>query len=59
MEHNYNTLKMVDLKAFVREHGLQGYSRMKKVELITFLRENLRAPEPAENLRTPEPVEQM
>ena len=34
---DYNNMKVVDLKALVKEHGLRGYSNLKKAELITFL----------------------
>ena len=40
-------MKVVDLKALTKEHGLRGYSRLKKTGLIAFLRELLaRPPEP-------------
>ena len=45
-------MKVVDLKAFAKEHGLKGYSKLKKAELITFLQNNLQ-PTPAP--RTPPP----
>ena len=42
METNYNALRMPDLIALVREHGLiRGYSRLRKAELIAFLWDNL------------------
>ena len=41
MEVNYNGLKMIQLRALVREHGLQGYSRLRKAELIAFLWNNI------------------
>ena len=34
-------MKVVDLKALTKERGLQGYSRLKKAESITFLQNNL------------------
>ena len=37
---DYNNLRVVDLKALTREHGLLGYSRLKKAELIAFLQAN-------------------
>ena len=49
MEDNYNNMSVGRLRALAREHGLRGYSRLRKAELITFLRENLSAQEPVEN----------
>ena len=49
MEENYNNMTIARLRALAREHGLQGYSRLRKADLITFLRENLHAQEPVEN----------
>ena len=40
MENNYETLRMPELKALTREHGLRGYSRLRKAELIVFLQNN-------------------
>ena len=40
MENNYETLRMPELKALTRERGLRGYSRLRKAELIAFLRNN-------------------
>ena len=40
MENNYETLRMPELKALVRECGLRNYSRFRKAELIAFLRDN-------------------
>ena len=34
-------MKVVELKALAKKHGLRGYSRLKKAELITFLQNNL------------------
>ena len=34
-------MKVVDLKDLVKERGLQGYSNLRKAELITFLQNNL------------------
>ena len=34
METNYNDLRLVELRALVKECGLQGYHRLKKAELI-------------------------
>ena len=43
-------MRMPDLRALAREHGLRDYSRLRKAELIAFLRDNLRpipSPRPA------------
>ena len=48
-------MKVVDLKALEKEHGLQGYSKLKKAELITFLQNNLQ-PTPAPCTRPPKPT---
>ena len=37
METNY--LRLVELRALVKECGLQGYHRLKKAELIALLRD--------------------
>ena len=34
-------MKVVDLKVLAKEHGLRGYSELKKAELITLLQNNL------------------
>ena len=39
METNYNKTKVVELRALTREHGLQGYYRLKRAELIDLLRD--------------------
>ena len=33
-------MRVVDLKALMKERGLRGYSRLKKAELIVFLQES-------------------
>ena len=38
---DYENMRVVDLKALAKECGLQGYSRLRKAELIAFLRDNL------------------
>ena len=40
MENNYETFKVPELKALAREHGLRGYSRLRKADLIAFLQNN-------------------
>ena len=39
----YGNMRVVDLKALTKEHGLRGYSKLRKAELITFLQNNLRS----------------
>ena len=34
-------MKVVDLKALVKERGLRGYARLNKDKLIAFLQDNL------------------
>ena len=40
MENNYETLRMPELKAIVRERRLRGYSQFRKADLIAFLQNN-------------------
>ena len=56
MKTNYNTLRMPDLRALMREHELRGYSRLRKAELITFLRDNLRPMPPLRPSSKPIPA---
>ena len=42
MDVNYNALRMSELRALASKHGLRGYSRLKKGELIAFLRDSIR-----------------
>ena len=44
MENNYETLRMLELKALARERRLRGYSRLRKAELIAFLQNNEQRP---------------
>ena len=46
MEVNYNALRMSELRALARECSLQGYHRLKKVELIALLQDNKPVPTP-------------
>ena len=45
MENNYETLRMPELKALARERKLRGYSRLRKAELIAFLKDEDRRQE--------------
>ena len=61
MENNYETLRMPELKALTREHRLRGHSRLRKAELIAFLRkdkEDRRQEEPTQQpeLEVPQPL---
>ena len=38
----YNNMTVTRLRALAKEHELKGYSKKRKAELITFIRENLR-----------------
>ena len=45
-------MRTAELKAIEREHGLRGYSRLRKAELIALLRDNLQPlPPPAPRTR--------
>ena len=44
-------MTVAKLRALAKELGFQGYYGLRKAELITFLRENLRVPEPVQNLQ--------
>ena len=48
-------MKVVDLKVLMKEHGLRGYSKLKKAKLITFLQNNLQ-PTPAPYTKPPKPT---
>ena len=60
MENNYETLRMLELKALARERKLRGYSRLRKTELIAFLQdEDRRQEEPPTReleLEVPQPL---
>ena len=52
-------MRVVDLKALVKERGLRGYSRLNKAELIAFIRNNLQPhtrPPPIPAPRPPPPI---
>ena len=38
-------MRVAELKALAREHGLRGYSRLRKAELIALLQNNLSPPQ--------------
>ena len=63
MEVNYNALKIVDLRALTREHGLRGYSKLRNDGLIAFLQDNVQPtsaqsvrPRPPKPTRPPPPL---
>ena len=41
MENNYETLRIPELKALDKEHGLRGYSRLTKTEFIELLQDKV------------------
>ena len=54
-------MKVVDLKSLAKEHGLRGYAKLKKAELITFLQNNIQpapapTPRPTPRARPPRPT---
>ena len=62
MENNYETLRMLELKALARERRLRGYSQLRKAELIAFLQNNehqVRSAGKAQAQRPPPPPPQM
>ena len=54
---DYENMRVVDLKVLVREHGLRGYSRLRKAELIAMLQNNPPVPltRPPRPTRPPPP----
>ena len=59
----YDSMTIKRLRALAKEHELKGYSKKRKAELITFLRENLqprpkptRSPPPPPRPRPPKPT---
>ena len=40
----YDSMRVIDLKTLAKECGLRGYSKLRKDELITLLRNNQPAP---------------
>ena len=53
---DYKNMKVVDLKALVKERGLRGYSRLKKAELIAFLQHNLQPRTRTPPIPPPRPI---
>ena len=49
---DYENMRVVELKSLMREHGLRGYSRLRKAELIALLQNN----PPAPRTRPPRPT---
>ena len=45
MENNYERMRMPELKALAKRNGLRGYSRLRKADLIRFIRENEPSPQ--------------
>ena len=50
--------RVIHLKSLVKEHGLRGYSGMRKYDLIELLRNNL-PPAPTPQPRAPAPASQL
>ena len=46
MENNYENMRMPELKALAKRTNLRCYSRLRKADLIDFLRRSLREDEP-------------
>ena len=62
MENNYETLRMLELKALARERRLRNYSQLRKAELIAFLQNNehqARSAGKAQAQKPPPPLPQM
>ena len=52
----YDNMTIKRLRALAKEHGLKDYSKKRKAELITFLRDNLQPrPRPPKPTRSPPP----
>ena len=50
-------MKVIDLKALVKDCGLRGYFKFKKAELVTLLQNNLQpTPAPAPRTKPPKPT---
>ena len=56
MEVNYNALRMLERKALAKGHGLWGYSRLRKDDLIAFLRDSIQMETNYSALRLVEPL---
>ena len=49
----YKNIRVTELKALARDHGLRNYSRMRKAELVALLQND---PPPAPRTRPPRPT---
>ena len=49
-------MRVVDLKALAKEHGLRGYSRLNKAELIAFIWNNLQPRTRPPPIPAPRPI---
>ena len=54
-KEDYNCMTVTKLRALAKEHGLKGYSKKRKAELIAFLRENLQPPTRSPPPPSPQP----
>ena len=53
---DYNNMRVVDLKALVKERRLRDYSNLRKAELIPFIQNNLQSgTRPPKPTRPPPP----
>ena len=50
----YENMRVTELKALARDHGLRNYSRMRKAELVALLQNN---PPPAPQMSAWEPID--
>ena len=50
----YENMRVTELKALTRDHGLRNYSQMRKAELVALLQNN---PPPAPQMSTWEPID--
>ena len=45
-KYEYGNMRVVDLEALVKEHGLRGYSKLRKEGFFILLRNNQSMPAP-------------